>query len=98
MKRLLLAAVLLTGSALVLAQGARQNVPVAEAGPGQPGWVGQTVQINPAPAYANTGGLEPADIQKPLSDEWRTYSGDLTGKRYSALKLVNTTNVKALTL
>ena len=45
-----------------------------------------------------SGGLDPADIMKPLSDEWRTYSGDLTGKRYSALKLVNTNTVKNLSL
>ncbi len=35
---------------------------------------------------------------KPLSDEWTSYSGDLTGKRYSALKLVNKTTVKNLSL
>ena len=45
-----------------------------------------------------SGGLDPANIMKPLSDEWRTYSGDLTGKRYSALKLVNTNTVKNLSL
>src|SRR5215471_19545308 len=45
-----------------------------------------------------SGGLDPADIMKPLADEWRTYSGDLTGKRYSALKLVNTNTVKNLSL
>jgi alcohol dehydrogenase (cytochrome c) len=44
------------------------------------------------------GGLDPADIMKPLSDQWTTYSGDLTGKRYSALKLVNTSTVKNLGL
>ena len=35
---------------------------------------------------------------KPLSDEWTSYSGDLTGKRYSALKLVNKDTVKNLSL
>ena len=45
-----------------------------------------------------SSGLDPADIMKPLADEWRTYSGDLTGKRYSALKLVNTNTVKNLSL
>ena len=50
---------------------------------------------NPTP---DVGGLNPADIMKPLSDEWRTYSGDLTGKRYSLLKQVNTTTVKNLGL
>jgi alcohol dehydrogenase (cytochrome c) len=49
-------------------------------------------------AQRPSGGLDPADIMKPLSDEWRTYSGDLTGKRYSALKLVNTNTVKNLSL
>src|SRR3954447_13281806 len=42
--------------------------------------------------------LDPADIMKPLADEWRSYSGDLSGKRYSALKLVNTNTVKNLSL
>ena len=64
--------------------------------PGQTGWVGQTVQIGQAPPNADVGGLDPADILKPLSDEWRTYSGDLSGKRFSALKLVNTTTGEQL--
>src|SRR5690242_13779865 len=42
--------------------------------------------------------LDPADIMKPLADEWRSYSGDLSGKRFSALKLVNATTVKNLSL
>src|SRR4051794_35118559 len=44
------------------------------------------------------GGLDPADTLKPLKDQWTSYSGDLTGKRYSALKLVNTNTVKNLSL
>jgi alcohol dehydrogenase (cytochrome c) len=44
------------------------------------------------------GGLEPADILKPLSDQWTSYSGDLTGKRFSALKQANTLTVKNLSL
>jgi alcohol dehydrogenase (cytochrome c) len=43
-------------------------------------------------------GLDPADILKPLKDQWTSYSGDLTGKRYSALKLINTNTVKNLSL
>jgi alcohol dehydrogenase (cytochrome c) len=43
-------------------------------------------------------GLDPADIWKPLKDQWTTYSGDLSGKRFSALKLVNTNTVKNLSL
>jgi alcohol dehydrogenase (cytochrome c) len=44
------------------------------------------------------GGLDPADLMKPLSDQWPSYSGDNTGKRYSALKQVNTSTVKNLSL
>ena len=65
-------------------------------GPGDPGWTGQTTQSGPAPA--DTGGLDQARIMKPLSDSWTSYSGDLTGKRYSALKLVNKATVKNLSL
>ena len=39
----------------------------------------------PAPAFAHKG-LDPAEILKPLADQWTTYSGDYTGKRYSSLK------------
>lgn len=43
-------------------------------------------------------GLEPADLLKKLSDEWTSYSGDYSGKRYSYLKLINSSNVKNLSL
>jgi alcohol dehydrogenase (cytochrome c) len=43
-------------------------------------------------------GLDPARILKPLSDDWVSYSGDYTGRRYSALRQVNQSNVKNLTL
>ena len=43
-------------------------------------------------------GVPPADLLKPLTDSWPTYSGDYTGKRYSALKAINRTTVKNLTL
>ena len=43
-------------------------------------------------------GLDPADILKPLSDQWTSYSGDMTGKRYSAIKAINTDTVKNLSL
>src|SRR5690348_4452496 len=45
-----------------------------------------------------TIGLDPAELLKPLSDQWPSYSGDNTGKRYSALKQINTTTVKNLSL
>jgi alcohol dehydrogenase (cytochrome c) len=42
--------------------------------------------------------LDPKEIYKPLSDSWLTYSGDYTGRRYSALTQVNRNTVKNLTL
>ena len=44
------------------------------------------------------GGVTPADLLKPLKDSWPTYNGDYTGKRYSALKQVDRSTVKNLTL
>src|SRR5258705_13461298 len=46
----------------------------------------------------HTGGLDPGDMTKPLADQWTSYSGDLSGKRFSSLKLVNTATVKNLSL
>ena len=48
--------------------------------------------------WTGAGGLDPATILKPLADSWPTYSGDYTGRRYSALTQVNQTTVKNLTL
>jgi len=44
------------------------------------------------------GGLDPAQILKPLNDQWTTYSGDYTGKRFSDLKQINQSTVKNLSL
>ena len=88
---------LLAGSALALAQSGSQD---RRAGtPGHPDWKGQTLQTSPAPANASVGGLDPMDIiKKPLSDQWTSYSGDMSGKRFSLLKHVNTNTVKNLSL
>jgi len=43
-------------------------------------------------------GLSSADLLKPLTNDWPTYSGDYSGKRYSKLTQVNQSNVKNLTL
>jgi len=51
-----------------------------------------------SPVLVAQRGLDPADILKPLADQWTSYSGDLTGKRYSSLKLINTDTVKNLSL
>jgi alcohol dehydrogenase (cytochrome c) len=37
-------------------------------------------------------------LYKPLGESWASYSGDYTGKRYSALTQINQANVKSLTL
>src|SRR5262245_40656483 len=49
-------------------------------------------------AVAAPDGLDPATLLKPLADQWPSYSGDYTGRRYSALTQVNQSNVKNLTL
>lgn len=42
--------------------------------------------------------LDPAAIRQPLAATWPTYSGDYTGRRYSALTQVTPVTVKNLTL
>ena len=42
--------------------------------------------------------LDPAQLLKPLANDWPSYAGDYTGRRYSALTQVNQSNVKNLTL
>jgi alcohol dehydrogenase (cytochrome c) len=96
MKKLLLVTSLVAGSSIMFAQGAGQTVRTNV--PGAPDWKGQTVQIGQPESAPGVGGLDPADIVKPLADEWRSYSGDLSGKRFSHLKLVNTETVKNLSL
>jgi alcohol dehydrogenase (cytochrome c) len=56
-----------------------------------------TSLIAPALLIAQHG-LDPADLFKPLADQWTTYSGDLSGKRYSTLKQINAQTVKNLSL
>jgi alcohol dehydrogenase (cytochrome c) len=43
-------------------------------------------------------GVDDAMLLKPLADNWPTYSGDYSGRRYSALTQIDRTNVKNLTL
>jgi acido-empty-quinoprotein group A len=43
-------------------------------------------------------GLDPATLLKPPTDTWPTYNGDYTGRRYSPLKQINSSNIKSLTL
>src|SRR6476646_12275374 len=95
LKRFFVAIVLISASALLVAQ---QATGPRSLGPGHPDWKGQTVQIGQPNPTPDVGGLNPADIYAPLKDEWRSYSGDLSGKRFSSLKLVNTATVKSLSL
>jgi alcohol dehydrogenase (cytochrome c) len=43
-------------------------------------------------------GLDPDELLRPLSESWPTYSGDYSGKRFSALTQINQSNVKNLAL
>jgi alcohol dehydrogenase (cytochrome c) len=50
------------------------------------------------PLFGQSFSLDSADLLKPLSDNWTSYSGDYSGRRYSLLKDVNVNNVKDLSL
>jgi alcohol dehydrogenase (cytochrome c) len=43
-------------------------------------------------------GIDPSALYRPLAESWPIYSGDYSGKRYSALKQIDRTTVKHLTL
>ena len=42
--------------------------------------------------------IDRALLHRPLADAWPTYSGDYSGKRYSALTQLNRQNVRNLTM
>jgi alcohol dehydrogenase (cytochrome c) len=42
--------------------------------------------------------LNPAKLLQPPTDAWPTYNGDYTGRRYSPLKQINSSNVSTLNL
>ena len=44
------------------------------------------------------GPLDPALLRKQPTDSWPTYHGDYSGRHYSTLKQINSSNVKQLTL
>jgi alcohol dehydrogenase (cytochrome c) len=54
--------------------------------------------VAPALLFGQGRGVSPADLLKPLKDDWPTYNGDYTGRRFSALDLVNKSNVRHLSL
>jgi alcohol dehydrogenase (cytochrome c) len=59
-----------------------------------------TASLLLAPVFlvAQGRGLDTAKLLKPLSNEWPTYNGDYSGKRYSLLTQINRLTVKNLTL
>src|SRR5580704_16891378 len=48
--------------------------------------------------FGQGGPLDPADLVKPLTNNWTSYSGDYTGRRYSFLKDITAANVKGLSM
>lgn len=46
----------------------------------------------------NNVALDPKELLEPLAEEWRSYSGDYSGQRYSLLEQVNKETVKHLSL
>src|SRR5262249_4470861 len=47
---------------------------------------------------ARAQGLDPAKMLKPPTDTWPTFNGDYTGRRFSPLTQINTTNAGKLSL
>src|SRR5881409_2812640 len=60
--------------------------------------VAASIVLLAAVLTAQGQGLDPSAILKPLADSWPTYSGDYSGKRYSALTQINQSNVRNLAL
>src|SRR5262245_4090264 len=54
--------------------------------------------VTPALLLAQNRGVDTAAQLRPPTDSWPTYSGDLTGRRYSPLKNIDKTTVKQLSL
>jgi alcohol dehydrogenase (cytochrome c) len=50
-----------------------------------------------APLFAQ-GSLDPAKVGQPPTDSWTSYHGDYSGRRYSTLNKINTSNINALSL
>src|SRR5215472_16127803 len=51
-----------------------------------------------SPALYGQSRLDPAKPQQPPTDSWPTYHGDYSGRRYSALKQINASNIDSLSL
>src|SRR4030095_16214898 len=42
--------------------------------------------------------IAPADLLKPLGESWPMYNGDYSGRRFSALSSIDSSNVSSMTL
>jgi alcohol dehydrogenase (cytochrome c) len=96
LKKILLTTAVAAVPVLLAAQGQPQG----QAAPAAPA-TGQAAPAAATPAQGQAqgqGGLDPASMLKPLAEEWTSYSGDYTGRRYSTLTQINQANVKNLTL
>ena len=51
-----------------------------------------------APGALVAQGLNPAALLKPLSDTWPTYNGDYSGRRFSTLSQINSSNIQSLAM
>jgi alcohol dehydrogenase (cytochrome c) len=60
--------------------------------------VAASVVLSPVALGGQGRGIDPGLLLKPLADSWPTYSGDYSGKRYSALTDINQQTVRTLTL
>jgi alcohol dehydrogenase (cytochrome c) len=49
-------------------------------------------------ALFGQGKLDPAKLMQPPTDSWPTYNGDYSGRRYSTLSKITTSNVASLSL
>src|SRR5438876_12449826 len=50
------------------------------------------------PVAALAQGLTPSALLKPAPDSWPTYNGDYSGRRFSPLTQINSSNVHTLSL
>jgi alcohol dehydrogenase (cytochrome c) len=51
-----------------------------------------------APALSGQGTLDPATLLKPPTDAWPMYNGDYSGRRFSTLSKINSSNVNSMSL
>src|SRR3982751_6330717 len=51
-----------------------------------------------AAGFLRAQALDPVTLLKSASEEWPTYNGDYSGRRYSSLSQINRDNVASLTL